>query len=164
MDYIIRKCTADDADGRGTVHFQSWKETYSGLMPAEYLNELRLDTLIKRAREHIDNTFVAVSRNKVVGFSCYLQNSREFVSVKPSSEIVALYVLKEYQNCGIGKALLNAVKNELTEKTILLFVLKGNEQAIKFYKHIGFSFTGKSILQEVSGGRIEELEMILLPF
>lgn len=163
MDYIIRKCTAEDADGRGTVHFQSWKETYSALMPAEYLAELRPDILIKRAREHTDNTFVAVSGNKVVGFCCYLQNSREFVSVKPSSEIVALYVLKKYQGCGIGKALINAVKNELMGKTILLFVLKGNEQAIKFYEHIGFSFTGKSISQEVSGGTIEELEMILLP-
>lgn len=163
MDYIIRKCTAEDADGRGKVHFRSWKETYSGLMPAEYLGELRPDILIKRAREHTDNTFVAVIGNKVVGFSCYLQNSREFVSVKPSSEIVALYVLKEYQGCGIGKALINAVKNELMGKTVLLFVLKGNEQAIKFYEHIGFSFTGKSVSQEVSGGRIEELEMILLP-
>lgn len=55
------------------------------------------------------------------------------------------------------------IKNELMGKTILLFVLKGNEQAIKFYEHIGFSFTGKSISQEVSGGTIEELEMILLP-
>lgn len=111
---------------------------------------------MERAREHTDNTLVAV-----VGFSCYLQNSREFVSVKPSSEIVALYVLKEYQGCGIGKALINAAKDELTEKNILLFVLKGNTQAIEFYEHIGFSFTGKSISQEVSGGTIEELEMIL---
>mgnify|MGYP002539983122 CR=1 FL=1 len=161
MEYIIRKCTADDADGRGMVHYQAWKETYSECMPTEYLNKLRLDDLIETARKHTDNTFVAVVGEKVVGFSCYLQNSREFVSVKPSSEIVALYVLKEYQGFGIGKALMAAVKDELTEKNILLFVLKGNEQASKFYEHIGFSFTGKSISQEVSGGTIEELEMIL---
>ncbi len=161
MEYIIRKCTDDDADGRGMVHYQSWKETYSGLMPTEYLNKLRLDNLIEIAREHTDNTLVAVVGKKVVGFSCYLQNSREFVSVKPSSEIVALYVRKEYQGCGIGKALINAVKYEQSEKNIVLFVLKGNTQAIEFYEHIGFSFTGKSISQEVSGGTIEELEMIL---
>lgn len=161
MEYMIRKCTAADADGRGLVHYQSWKETYAGLMPAQYLNKLRLDNLIESARERTDNTLVAVVGGKVVGFSSYLQNSRAFVSVKPSSEIVALYVLKEYQGCGIGKALINAVKEELTEKNILLFVLKGNEQAIKFYEHMGFSFTGKSISQEVSGGTLEELEMIL---
>lgn len=160
MEYIIRKYTADDADGRGMVHYQSWKETYSGLMPAEYLDKLRLDKQIEIARKHTDNTLVAVVGEKVVGFGCYLQNSREFASVKPSSEIVALYILKEYQGCGIGKALINAVKDELTEKNILLFVLKGNEQAIKFYEHMGFSFTGKSISQEVSGGTLEELEMI----
>ena len=118
MEYIIRKCTAEDADGRGMVHYQSWKETYSGLMPTQYLNKLRLDNLIERAREHTDNTLVAVVGEKVVGFLAVIsQNSREFVSVKPSSEIVALYVLKEYQGCGIGKALINAVKDELTEKT-----------------------------------------------
>lgn len=60
MEYIVRKCTADDADGRGMVHYQSWKETYSGLMPAEYLNKLHLDNLIEIARERIDNTLVAV--------------------------------------------------------------------------------------------------------
>lgn len=91
MEYIIRKCTADDADGRGMVHYQSWKETYSGLMPAEYLDKLRLDKQIEIARKHTDNTLVAVVGEKVVGFS----------------------------------------------------------------------FTGNSISQEVSGGTLEELEMIL---
>lgn len=81
--------------------------------------------------------------------------------MNPSAEIVALYVLKEYQGYGIGKALLNAVQNELTEENIILFVLKGNENAIGFYEHVGFSFTGKSVSQEVSGGTIEELEMVL---
>lgn len=161
MEYVIRKCTAADADGRGKVHYTAWYETYKGLMPDEFLSLLDPVTLTERARAHTDNTFVAAVGETVVGFISYLQKSREFVSVKPSAEIVALYVLKEYQGYGIGKSLLNAAQNELTEKNIILFVLKGNEKAIGFYEHIGFSFTGKSVSQKVSGGTIEELEMLL---
>lgn len=162
MEYTIRKCTVNDASGRGIVHYQSWQETYTGLMLIEFLNETSPEKMGERAALHTDNnTFVAVVEKKVVGFGTCLQKSREFVSVKPSGEIVGLYLLREYHGLGIGRSLLNALKDELTEKNIVLFVLKSNEHAIGFYKHMGFAFTGKSIVQKVSGGVIEELEMAL---
>lgn len=161
MEFTIRKCTSGDAGGRGYVHYQSWKETYTGLMPSAFLNELSMEELQDRARRNMENTFVAIADNRVIGFGCYIQESREFVSIRPSAEIVALYVLKEYQGVGVGTSLINAITGELTEKNIILYVLEGNNRAMKFYEHIGFRFTGKYISQEVAGGTIRELEMVL---
>lgn len=160
MTFVIRKCAAADAEGRGRVHYQAWMETYRGRMPDEYLDQLRPEKLIAIARAHTDNTFVAVAGDAVVGFISYLPDSRESAGAQPCVEIVALYVLRAYQGLGIGRALIDAVKGE-ANGALALFVLKGNQPAIAFYAHIGFSFTGKSISQEVPGGTIEELEMVL---
>ena len=159
--YVIRKCTSDDAEGRGVVHYQSWQETYRGLMPDEFLDELDQKKLIQRAKDSPDNSFVAVVDNKIVGFCSYLSECRDFVSIKPSSEIVALYVLKSHQGFGIGKDLVKAVINKLSNENLVLYVLEGNNQAINLYKYLGFSFTGISMEQQVSGGVIKELEMVL---
>lgn len=160
-NYVIRKCTSDDAEGRGSVHYQSWQETYRGLMPDEFLDELDQKELIQRAKDSPNNSFVAVVDNKIVGFCSYLSECRDFVSIKPSSEIVALYVLKTHQGFGIGKDLVKAVINELANDNLVLYVLDGNNRAINFYKHLGFSFTGISMVQQVSGEVIKELEMVL---
>lgn len=160
-NYVIRKCTSDDAKERGTVHYQSWQETYRGLMPDEFLDGLDQKELIQRAKDSPDNSFVAVVDNKIIGFCSYLSECRDFVSIKPSSEIVALYVLKSHQGFGIGKELVKSVINELSNKNLVLYVLDGNNQAINFYKHLGFSFTDISMEQQIPGGVIKELEMVL---
>lgn len=46
---------------------------------------------------------------------------------------------------------------DIKRRNITLFVLKGNENAIGFYKKMGFEFTGK----ELSDNGLTELEMIL---
>ena len=78
-----------------------------------------------------------------------------------ASEIVALYVLKAHQGRGVGAALLARALELLPEENVALFVLKGNEGAIGFYRHKGFSFTGNSLTQAVTGGELTELEMVL---
>ncbi|MGN0350927.1 MAG: GNAT family N-acetyltransferase [Roseburia sp.] len=62
-----------------------------------------------------------------------------------AGEIFALYVLKDYQHQKIGLALMNAAFEHLKDfRTIVLWVLKGNEHAIHFYETYGFSFDGAS--------------------
>ena len=84
-------------------------------------------------------------RGEVVGFANYFPESRDFVSIKPSSELVALYVLQKYQKYGIGKALLNKCLELLPSPSVVLFVLERNQNAIEFYKKCGFSFTGHKL-------------------
>jgi len=159
-ELIIREPTNDDCPSWGQAHYQAWNETYPGLVPPEFLKELSSERSAARLLEALSRSYIAVINNRVIGFVVYSPISEDYVSVQPSSEIKALYVLRDYQNRGLGKALIKKAIASLPEKDIVLFVLKGNEKTISFYWHLGFSFTGKAVVQHVTGGHLEELEMV----
>lgn len=157
MKYDIVKMTADFAEDFGYVIYTAWGETYRGLMPDNILDERSEERWIQRAKESPENKYIAFVNGKAVGIIGFLPQARDFVTNKNSGEIVALYVLKEYQKQGIGKALMETALEKISYKNVSLFVLKGNENAIGFYQKMGFDFTGK----EIFDNGLTELEMIL---
>ena len=162
MAYIIKPMTTEaEMRGKAYVHYAAWLETYPGLMPREYLEKRSLQKCEETARAFPDNTLVALDGDKVAGFLSYAPEARDFVSVRPASEVVALYVLRDHQGKGVGGVLLDRALELLPEKKVALFVLRGNEQAIGFYRHRGFRFTGRELTQKVTGGELTELEMAL---
>ena len=158
MNFEIIPFEIKYADDFGTVIFNAWEETYRGLMPDSILEGRSLERWSKMARRNPKNKYIALCNGKIVGILGLLPKARDFVSDKNSGEIVALYVLKDYQKQGIGKALLIEAIKIIEQKNITLFVLKGNENAIDFYKHMGFELTGK----EIFDNGLTELEMILI--
>ena len=153
-----------DREGRAQVHYQAWLETYTGLMPESVLAAHTLEQCRKKANDHhysnSTNTFVALDRedgDRVVGFGTLSCRAQDFVSVPEAGEIAALYVLKEFQGLGLGKDLLERCIAWIPWPNVVLFVLKGNDNAIRFYEHMGFRLTGHEI--ETSG--MTELEMAL---
>ena len=56
--------------------------TYDGLMPKEYLNRLKLETCIMIAEKYPENTLVVEVNGKIVGFAGYLEDARDFASIK----------------------------------------------------------------------------------
>jgi ribosomal protein S18 acetylase RimI-like enzyme len=138
----IRKANSSDAAGKGYVHYQSWIETYTGLFPDEVIEKVTLEKSVHLATEHPENTYIAIIDEKVVGFSCYLE-ARD-VDLKNYGEIMAIYVLKAYQGKGIGKKLMKVCYRELSQyKGIIVWVLKSNVNAIRFYESEGFEMDGK---------------------
>ena len=152
---------ASEMAGKAYVHYAAWLETYSGLMPREYLEKRSLAKCEEIARAFPENTLVALDGDRVVGFLSYAPRARDFVSIRPASEIIGLYVLRSHQGTGVGGALLDAALALLPERKVALFVLLGNENAVGFYEHRGFRFTGKKLTQAVTGGELTELEMVL---
>ena len=153
-----------DREGRAQVHYQAWHETYPGLMPESVLTAHTLERCRKTAHDrrssNSSNTFVALDRengDRVAGFGTLSYHARDFVSVPDAGEIVALYVLQEFQGYGIGRELLERCLAWLPRPRVALFVLKGNGKAIGFYEHMGFHLTGHEITQD----GMTELEMVL---
>lgn len=133
--------TSADMVGRGRVHWQSWQETYTGLMPQAVLDNQTEEKCVNIARRFPDNTLVAKVNGEVVGFVCYGAYRDE--SLPDAGEISALYLLRAHQRCGIGRALTDAAMRKLASyPRIALWVLKGNENAIRFYQKYGFCFDG----------------------
>ena len=163
--YFIRAMTPEDYAGRAYVHYQAWQESYTGLMDSRVLAAHTLKHCRAVAEQHPENTLVLLDRwkdSKVAGFVTYVPQARPFVSVPDASEISALYLLREYQGQGLGRKLLDACLTRLPQPQTALFVLQGNEKAIGFYEHCGFRFTGHQRTDEINGGTVTELEMVLI--
>lgn len=160
MHFEIQRQTDKAAAGTAYVHYKAWQETYRGFVPDEFLAFHTYEKSKKFACVN-ENKLTAVVNGQVGGFAAFLQECREFCSVGNAGEITALYVLKKYQKIGIGKALLESCLNKIEKREAVLFVLKENENAIGFYRHMGFKPTGHEITQQVAGGEITELEMLL---
>lgn len=138
MDIRIREMCPEDADAKGYVHHRTWAETYTGLIDDAFIRKQTLERCQEIAHRWPENTLVAELDGKIVGFSCYgAQNAQ--------GEIIAIYLLKEAQDLGLGRKLMDASIARLNNcDSIILWVLKGNDQAIGFYEHYGFRLDGVS--------------------
>ena len=152
--FVIRDMLPGEADQKGHVHYQTWLETYTGLIDEAFLANQTLEKCQTIARKWPDNTLIAELDGKMVGYCCYGKED------SGAGHIFALYLLKEAQGIGLGRKLMNAAMDRLSECCpITLGVLEGNQQAIGFYEHYGFRFSGNS--QVLRFGN--ELEMIYQP-
>ena len=140
VEYEICPMTTEiEMDEKSYVHWKSWHETYVGLMPDDYLKNITLDKCIEMAHKWPQNTFLLKLNEKTVGFCCV----GESADPEGATEIVAIYLLKEYQGKKLGYALLNNIILEHAKnEKIVLWVLESNEKAISFYNKFGFSFNG----------------------
>ena len=133
--------TEEEINGKAYVHYQSWQETYAGLVDEAYLNKLTLETCREIAHRWPDNILVAKAGENVIGFVAY--GAYRDQTLPQCGEIYAIYVLREYHGKQVGYALMNAAFERLSDHAqIAVWVLKGNERAIRFYERYGFHFDG----------------------
>jgi len=139
-EYEICEMTTDaEMDEKGFVHWKAWHETYTGLMPDDYLKNITLDKCVKMAHKFSQNTLLLKVNGKTVGFSCIRMDT----DAKDANELLAIYLLKDYQGKKLGyKLLKRTIALFANNFPIVLWVLKGNEKAINFYKKFGFEFNG----------------------
>jgi ribosomal-protein-alanine N-acetyltransferase len=80
-----------------------------------------------------DYTFILVFKenNKYVGFLIYQL-------LYESAEIIDIFVIDEYRNKGIGKALINKMLENKQIEKVTLEVKKDNKNAIMLYNSLGF--------------------------
>ena len=159
MNLVIKPMeTGEEMDGKGYVHYKSWHETYEGLVDPGYLEGITLEKCIETARRWPDNILVAKDGERVVGFAAY--GAYRDGHLPEHGEIFAIYVLKEYQGRKVGYELMNTAFQRLAcYQKIAVWVLKGNERAIRFYERYGFRFDGTE--SEIVLGRPNtELRMI----
>ena len=113
----IRKADLTDTKGIAKVHVESWKTTYADIVPDEYLNNLTYENREKIWINNIPNGGVYVAENnegEIVGFSSGgKERSGKYNGF--DGELYAIYILKDYQGQGIGKALVKPIIDEIKE-------------------------------------------------
>ena len=157
MKIIIKTMeTPEEIEGKSLVHWQTWREAYDNLLPAEYQETMTLDRCRFFSQKYPENTLIAMDGKKVVGFISYGNFRDEAIQ---AGEIIALYVLKDYYGKGVSEQLMHAAFVALDQfSEIYLWVLKDNKRAIAFYQKMGFTFDGQEQILEL-GKPVKELRM-----
>ena len=172
MPILITNPNPEDAQGITTVLYKTWLATYpnSALgITTEDIEDSYKDSFseaqIKKSQENLKNipvnqkTVVAKDGNTVVGVATMVKSEY-------NNQLRTIYVLPNYQGKGIGVMLWQAIKDfaDPTKETVV-HVADYTEQAIEFYKKLGFIDTGKKVKDErwkmKSGAYIPEMEMVL---
>ncbi len=139
-DVEIRRGVPADAEALVRLKLDCWDEAYTGLMPQEVLDAQREDVSALAARWRkilaTGHTSVAEHDAALIGF----------VNAAPGSEVpgleiqlFALYVRAAWWGTGVGHALFASA---VGERSAYLWVLEGNDRAIRFYERQGFRFDG----------------------
>lgn len=159
MRIEIKKMETDaETKGKAYVHWASWHEAYAGLISQEYLDKLTLEKCEEIAYRWLDNILVAKDGERVIGFVG--AGSYRDRTVPNTGEIFALYVLSEYYGSGVGKMLTDAAIRTFSDyPKVLLWVLKDNKRAIRFYEKYGFRADGEEAF--LSALNASEIRMIL---
>ena len=158
MKIIIKTMeTPEEIEGKSIVYWQTWREAYDDLLPAEFQETMTLDRCRFFSQKYPENTLIAMDGKKVVGFISYGNFRDETVQ---AGEIIALYVLKDYYGKGVSKQLMHAAFVALDQfSEIYLWVLKENKRAIAFYQKMGFTFDGQEKILKL-GKPVKELRMM----
>jgi GNAT superfamily N-acetyltransferase len=136
----IRRAVPGDAETLTWLHLDCWDDAYTGLMPQSILHARRHDVPVRidRWRKILPNGFTSVAEHnaRLIGFVS-AGPPRELSNV--DIELFALYVRAAWWGTGVGHALF---VSEVADRTACVWVLEGNDRAIRFYERQGFRFDG----------------------
>lgn len=147
----IRRATPADARGIAEIHVAAWQSAYRDLLPGAVLDHLSAEESAKRWEERIagawPHVFVAEEAERVVGFAACGSSHDEDLDREKVGEIYTIYVHPRAWRRGWGTALLSEALRALREEgfaEVVLWVLRGNRQAMTFYRAAGFEPDGAS--------------------
>jgi ribosomal protein S18 acetylase RimI-like enzyme len=161
---MVRPATVDDAQAIARVHVASWRSTYKGLLPGDFLEALSeagyTERWIRFIGQGSSRVYVVEQDGEVVGFASGGRERAEEIGF--SGELYAIYVLDPFQRQGYGRELVRAVVTGLREmglEDMLIWVLRDNQPARGFYERLGGVYVrtqpttiGPATLEEVSYG------------
>jgi len=138
----IRRALPSDAPEIARVHVESWRSTYVGIVPDDYLTSLdRSERERVWSRLIADETqityLVENSRDGIVGF---LSGGPARIDDIPYvGELYAIYLLEQYQRQGIGRRLVGELCAWLLSRdltSMYVWVLEENPSR-RFYESLG---------------------------
>ena len=140
--YYIRLNRIEDQEGMARIKVDCWQDTYKNIIDQSYLDslnyEIQTNKYIDSFDEYKNMVLVAedVNNHKIIGYSCFSTDANEYAD----AELISLYIDKKYARRGVGTSLLRETIKELkkyNKKTMMLWCIKENKNAIKFYEKMG---------------------------
>jgi ribosomal protein S18 acetylase RimI-like enzyme len=158
---LVRRARMGDAPGIAVVHVAVWRTTYPTILPHDFLSRLSMTRHAAHYQDAIraggTAVYVAIAsgadmrpgtRPSVVGFATASRNRHHGPGRLADGEIETLYVLEDYRECGVGRALIRAAAGALAEqgcRSACVWVLRENPNRW-FYSRLG----GRPVAESVT--------------
>ncbi len=157
---LIRDARRGDEPAVADVHVRAWKVAYRGLIPQDYLDALTPADRIPGYRFGAEEpmaprTVLALDdEHGLLGFSTFGASRDE--DADAAGELYALYVDPDRWRTGAGRALVAETRARLLSagyEEAILWVLRGNDRAGRFYEADGWRRDGAARWEEPWGVR-----------
>ncbi|MFF3888590.1 GNAT family N-acetyltransferase [Streptomyces sp. NPDC001914] len=161
----IRAMTLDDCERVAEIRVGGWRSAYKGLIPQSYLDRLSVAEDAARRRERLGRgdasvvNLVAERAGHVVGWACHGPGRDDEIR-SGDAELYAIYVHPDLLGQGVGQALLRESVDRCAAAgygRVLLWVLKENTAARRFYERAGFGPDGAEEPFEADGVAVPEV-------
>ncbi|MDQ3396699.1 MAG: GNAT family N-acetyltransferase [Deinococcota bacterium] len=158
---MVRAANEKGAPGIARVHVESWRTTYRGIVPEDFLLSLSYEDREARWARSLSQpqsaqVIYVLEEDGIVGFASG-GPEREGDALY-TSELYTVYLLEAYQGQGRGRALVQAVARALQEaghERLLVWVLADNP-ARRFYEALGGKLLKEKAI-ELGGARSLEV-------
>jgi len=143
-----RKADVEDALAVAKVHVESWRKSFAGIVPQEFLDNLTVEKREPAFRQRFGDAnykmFVAeTAKDGIVGFA-------DFGAARESdfafeAELYAIYLLREFQGKGIGENLFRLCQKEMSADgfdSMYLIALEVSPYK-SFYEKMGGKIVGR---------------------
>jgi ribosomal protein S18 acetylase RimI-like enzyme len=146
---VIREATPADAAAVARLHRETWRTTYTGILPLDVIERLagRRSEDLWRARlaeaRPPAATWIAEVDGEAAGFAAC--GAARHLLEGLEAEIYALYVLQQRQRLGAGRELVRACARHFVRNGLFgfyLWVLKANRARL-FYEALGGEEVGE---------------------
>ncbi len=151
MTITIKKCTLEDLPNLQEISYETFDETFKHQNSPENMKaylERAFDSkqLEKELLTTASQFFFVYVNNELAGYlKVNTQDAQSEEMGDESLEVERIYIKGKFQKHGLGKYLLHKaleIAEENKKKKIWLGVWEKNENAIAFYKKMGFVQTG----------------------
>jgi ribosomal protein S18 acetylase RimI-like enzyme len=149
----IRRATAADADGIARVQVETWRSSYSGIVPQSYLDALDVREMAANWKRWVldtdAHTFVADDAGEICGYvhGGVLRDGVHVAAQGYDAEIHKVYVLSDAQGKGIGRKLMSVLAESLVRDGLMrpvVWALAENPWC-RFYERLG----GKKVAEKM---------------
>jgi len=148
MHFSITDASKNDVESLAHILVSGWKDSYKNIVDQSWLDSLCEQDYQTKWQNWFDKEswqvrLARTEKGQEAGFISFGKLKTPPPGMSPirplySSEIYAIYLLKEYRSQGLGTKLMKAAADQLADlkhKSMCLWVLEKNKRALNFYKN-----------------------------
>lgn len=158
----IKEANSRDFPVIRDIAHRTWPHTFGSILSPEQIAYMlewmySLPSLQEQLEKKGHRFLLAKAEDQVLGFASLEHNYKQ----EKLTKIHKLYVLPNTHGKGIGKALINRIKELAVEKSNTVLTLNVNRYnaAVNFYQHLGFRIVGEENISIGEGFLMEDYIM-----